>query len=103
MWTRTLITAYRALFFLSWATFLASFLCFLYLRATSASRPTAERPVAIKDHGARYYVTRSQERTYRGLLTGGAAGIGTVLVLGFLLQFGARVPLFSEPEPRERR
>lgn len=94
-YNRIIVIVYRILFFLSWGLFLAAFLLFQNFKRTGSPVQTQQKSAVIVDHGARYFVPALQARVYNDLLIGSFIAIPLLLIAGFVLQFGFKIPVFS--------
>jgi hypothetical protein len=93
------IRAYWAYFAASALTFASSAVVFFWIWKRAVPVPDAAHPAALTSHGQTAYVTAGQSGLYHSLLTAGLWGVAGVFVIGFLLQFAFKVPVFGDDRP----
>lgn len=105
-WKRALRGAWYLLFVLSWLSFLTSFAYPSVIASTGSKLPTATQTVPLdrnveKVGRIRVYVTPLEDAIGQALRFGGAIGIGTLIISGFILHFMFGVYMFTN-WPRTR-
>jgi hypothetical protein len=94
-WSLLVAIVYRVLFFGCIGLVVVSVWYYGRLKHSSSEIPTAQQPVALMDHGQRYYVSKLDAGTYRHLMKAWWIGAPAVIIVGAALQFVAKIPVFG--------
>jgi hypothetical protein len=102
-WKRIARLVFSAIFLLAWLEGVAFFYEFGTAFKNGSRIPTADKTETLADHGRVVYVSASDKQTVSWLEHGMMFGIPAVLGVGFLLQFGLGVEVFSNQGIRGKR